>query len=239
MKNNQIIMLVLVFVLSGVCGWFLEGVILGDHSMTHEVEIETPVEEPVEVKSTVPVIDVANTVLEVAKNGKYNLTVSAAVESGDPLSYVLYPDKTCQEADAATVNDGVFKDIPGISGQTYYLRVQNTNTSEFSDIVPVEGFVKVIRYEKITEAELEELFNRYKSWSKAPAAMTSKMEKSALKNLQVVVVNKVPNEEYIPQSLREICQNVSAGIWKKVDVVGEPSYDDQCKLRKLKIEVLR
>ena len=239
MKNNQIIMLVLVFVVSGVCGWFLESAILGDHSETQDAEIVAPVEgEPVVIKSTVPVIDVETT-LPVGTNGKYDLTVSASVESGDPLTYALYLDELCQEKEVMRDADGKFKDIPGISSQTYYLRVQNTNTSEFSDIVPVKGFVQVNRYEKITEAELEELFNRYKSWSNAPAAMTSKMQKSALKNLQVVVVNDDPNEEYTPKSLREICQNVSAGIWKKVDVVGEPSYDDQGRLRKLKIEVLR
>ena len=224
MKNKQIIMLALVFVVSGVCGWFLESAILGDRSEIQDAEIVAPVEgEPVVIKSTVPVIDVETT-LPVGTNGKYDLTVSASVESGDPLTYALYLDELCQEKEVMRDADGKFKDIPGISSQTYYLRVQNTNTSEFSDIVPVKGFVKV---------------NRYKSWSNAPAAMTSKMEKSALKNLQVVVVNEDPNEEYTPKSLRDICQNVSAGIWKKVDVVGEPSYDDQDRLRKLRIEVLR
>ena len=239
MKNKQIIMLALVFVVSGVCGWFLESFILGDRSKIQDAEIVAQVEEePVVILSTVPVIDVETILLE-GTNGKYDLTVSASVESGDPLTYALYLDELCQEKEVVRVADGKFKDIPGTDGKTYYLQVQNTNTSETSDIIAVEGFVKAIRYQKVTKEELEDLFNRYKSWSKAPAEMTAKMEKSVLRNLQVDVVNKDPEEEYIPNTLREICQYVNAGTWKRVNVLGELSYDGQGRLKKLKIEVER
>lgn len=236
MKNKQIIMLALVFVVSGVCGWFLESAIIGEEYNTADEVADEAAAEVLPELSTIPVVDTTVELKPVSNGTRYSLTANAFVESDDTLSYFLFENKECS-GKCYEGKGGKFISIPGKADETYYLVVKNTNTSEFSDIVPVKGFV--IRYDKITEAELEELFNRYKSWSKAPAAMTSKMEKSALKNLQVVVVNEDPNEEYTPKSLREICQSVSAGIWKKVDVVGEPSYDDQGRLRKLKIEVLR
>ena len=229
MKNNQIALLVLVFVVCGACGFFLGRVVMEAGKNT-EPEVVVEVEEYEEVLSTVPVIDGINA--PAGKGGIYEFNVSASVESGDAIVYVLYSDEACSVKVADNL-DGRFSGIPGTDSKKYYVRVQNYRTSEASDVVAVDGFAKLHMFRKIQESELENLFNVIKSWSDAPEWMSASVSTS----LQLHVVNLDPDREpRVTRTLGEVCMKVANGQWESVDV-RSLSYDDQNRLLKLSIAV--
>lgn len=227
MKNNQIALLVLVFVVCGACGFFLGRAVMGAGK---NVEPEVVVEEYEEVLSTVPVIDGIKA--PTGKGGIYEFSVSASVESGDAIVYVLYNDESCSVKIADNL-DGLFSGIPGTDSKKYFVRVQNYRTAEVSDVVAVEGFAKLHMFRKIQESELENLFNVTKSWSDAPDWMSASVSPS----LQLQIVNLDPDREpRATRTLGEVCMKVANGQWESVDV-RSLSYDGQNRLQKLSIAV--
>ena len=155
MKNTQILILVLVFVACGVCGYFLGGLVL-EGTDNEPVPV---VEEALPVLSTIPVFEAPETIQPV-KNGKtYNLKVTTSVESGDPVAYVLYEDIDCKK-EVGRNDNGEFTGISGVQGGTYYVKAQNKNTTEWTEAVAISGF-DIIRdpVKKITVEELEAMLN--------------------------------------------------------------------------------
>ncbi|MBO5419869.1 MAG: hypothetical protein J6A22_07265 [Bacteroidales bacterium] len=231
MKNSQIILLVLLFVVCGALGFFLGKVFVGaDNHVSQEVIVEEVVEEPVVVLSTIPVID--DVTPPVGKRGVYEFSVKGSVESGDAIIYGLYSDEGCSVKVAENL-DGVFTGIAGTDSKKYYVMAQNYRTSDTSDIVVVEGFAKLHMFRKILESELEQLFNVTRSWSDAPEWMSASVSAS----MQLQIVNLDPEREpRATKTLGEVCMKVANGQWESVDV-RSMSYDIQNRLQKLTIAV--
>lgn len=230
-KNIQIPLLVIVFVVCGACGFFLGNVLFAEPAKVVEPEPEPMVvEEPVIVLSTIPVIDTVST--PVGKGGRYNFSVIASVESGDELIYGLYRDELCTENVDANF-DGNFIDVAGTDSKIYYVKVENTKTRESSEIVSVGGFVKLVKVQKVTKDDLEQLFNVAKSWS----AATPKILAGVPTNVQIKVLNQEIEKK---RSVNDICMQIESGVWSSVTVLQESLvYDAQDKLIKMTVSVNR
>lgn len=227
-KNIQIPLLVIVFVVCGACGFFL-----GDILFAEPVKVVEPepvvVEEPVIVLSTIPVIDTVST--PVGKGGKYSFTVSASVESGDELIYGIYRDELCTDNVDANF-DGNFIDVPGNDSRIYYVKVENVKTHE-AEIVSVGGFVKIVKVQKVTKEDLEQLFNVAKSWS----AASPKILAGVPTNVQIKVLNQEIEKK---RSVNDICMQIESGVWSSVTVLQESLvYDAQDRLVKMTVSVNR
>ena len=137
-KGLQIVLLGLLFLVSGAVGYILEDILLGKED-TSEVVVEQPVAEP-EVQepavSTIPVIP-ADGIKGPERNaaGNFELSVLASVESAHQLKYFLYKDEACTQ-EAASNLSGAFADIPAVASKTYYVRVQNLATGDVSEVLP-------------------------------------------------------------------------------------------------------
>lgn len=228
MKNNHIAMLALVFVVSGVCGWFLEGVILEDRDKETDV-----VEEVVlPVVSTIPVIDTTVEIIPKANGAKYALVVNAFVESNDTLSYFLYEDRECT-GKYYEVNDGKFVSIPGKSDATYYLVVKNTRTGDISEILEVGGFrPKLGMDERLTEKMLEDSFNGRKSLERG---WQSKMCRSIQIKADAYTLSHITQMK--SKDLRDIANYMALYPHLEADV-SEVEYDAEGKLQSYRLIIV-
>lgn len=230
MKNTQIIALVSVFLACVGCGFFLGRLIFEDKPAVEE-EIVVPVQEEI-VLSTVPVIE--SYTEPVLSAGKYSFNVQAYVESEDSLKYVLCRDEACDDVVAA-LDVPEFTNIPPIQSKTYYLLVQNTRTYEISDIIMVEGFdMPVVMYRKVTVNELNELFNGYKEWSKAPQHVV------AVNNgLRLSFTGLDEAREARPaKSLSDVVNKCKQGIWQSAQVLNVSHDPVSGRLTNVSIHVI-
>ena len=109
--------------------------------------------------------------------------------------------------------------------------MQNISTGEWSDVLPVDGFVQLIMYEKITKAELEDLINVKRDYSMAP----KDFKKRTSPSLQIIVNGANENERGV-SDVADICMKTFNGVWASVVVEGV-AYDSQNRLHKLTIRV--
>lgn len=235
-KTTQTVLLLLFFLVCGAGGYFL-GEILIPRYLQQEVEeqpeeqlvAEVPVVEP---EPEIQISRVPVAILEAApkraKSGNYSFNVLASVESEEQLRYVVYTDTTCTVEVAANL-DGVFANIPPANTGTYYVKVQNVASQDYSEIIPVEGLIRLVQYRKITKAELEKLFNVDKSWNAAPDFFPSSLSHNYGSSLTVLGMSP---DERKPGSLGDICTKVSIGTWSSA-TVESISYDNQGRLTKL------
>jgi hypothetical protein len=232
-KGLQIFLLGLVF-LTNVAIGFGVGKIM---SFTEDV---IPVEEYVEeaepvvpeiILSTVPVI-LSDAVTAPARDAKGNFSFSAKaeVESGHQLKYVLYKDDECIELFSENLS-GAFVDVLPVSSNTYYLRVQNIITGDWSEVLPIAGFVPLQMFTKITKAELENLINIQQDYTMAPKDFKHRIAPS-LK----LIVNGANENERAVSDIADICMKTFNGVWASVVVEGV-EYDRQNRLQKLTIRV--
>lgn len=231
MKTNQIVLLIIVFVVCGLSGFFLGKVLKNVRIPSRrEVVVSTPT-PPTPVISTVPVID---TIIgpKSGAPGKYDFIVEASVESKDTLVYGLYSDEALYTK-VAENTDGIFTGIPGIDSKIYYLVVKNKRTSDRTDLTLIDGFAKLAMFKKILESDLENLFNVTKSWTNAPKWMVD----SVSPNIKIKVVNLNPElDSKVPKTMNDICMKMVNNLWLSVDVLNL-GYDVQNRLVKLEIAV--
>lgn len=236
MKTNQIVLLIIVFVVCGLSGYFL-GKVLKNVRITSRSVVVVPIPpNPEPLISTVPVIDtIIGPEVKIGKDDFiYNLTVEASVDSKDTLVYRLFNDLTLATKIAENT-DGVFNGIPAIDSKMYYLVVMNKKTTDRTEPTPIDGFEKAFKCAKVLESDLENLFNVTKSWAKSPKDMKDRVSP----NLTVKVLNADPDREHREaKNIPDICSKMTSDHWLSVDVV--PSslrYDIHNRLLKLEIYV--
>ncbi|MBE6234317.1 MAG: hypothetical protein E7118_07585 [Bacteroidales bacterium] len=229
-KSIQTVLLGVVFAVCGAAGYFIGESVFSDTVASGKADVNNDsavVETP--VVSTVPsVLEVSDPVK--GADGKYSFTAAASVESEDVLLFCLYSDEACSES-VANELEGVFSGISPVPSQTYYLRVQNYKTKEYSETVPVKGFAQPVMYEKITKAELENLFNVAKNYDAAPKNFGHRISKSL-----VITVNGAKDGERGVSTPADICTKTQNGIWSSA-TVENLGYDGQGRLNKLVIRV--
>ena len=233
-KGLQVFLLILLFAVSGFIGYVVEGIVIeptAQHNTPQPVVDTIVVPEPEIVLSTIPVIS-ENGITAAKRNevGKYSFSVEATVESGDVLKYVLYRDETCLEEVVCGTDSGLFENVPGVANATYYLRVQNTATGEYSDVFSIKGFVQIKMYAKIQKAELERLIN-----SGNFEACPRDYKERRTKNMTIVTKGIKPDEREV-SSLADIFSKISMGQWASV-TVDNIVYDDQGRMSKLFVSV--
>ena len=172
-KGLQIFLLVLLFFVCGVVGYFAGEVLLdsnvSDDKGVEQVVEDAPVQEPEVVYSTIPVIEAVYGP-ELNSDGKsYDLIVEATVESGEDLLYMIV--RTLYDVDAPDTNyevaesrDGVFKNIaPSVDADNAYtVLVYNINTDECASQT-VNGFKPIQpAIIPITKEELQRAVNNNK-----------------------------------------------------------------------------
>lgn len=227
-KSIQLVLLPLVFVLCGACGYLLGEIITVQPDPVVVAEpVQEVIPEPVIQVSRVPFAAVDGRPVRTS-DGNYSLNVVAVVESEEQMKYAVFADSTCVTEVASNL-DGVFTGIPPTTTGVYFVRVENIISKDCSDVIPVDGFVKLIQYRKITKSELEKLFNVDKSWNAAPAFFRSSLSPNYGMNLTILGMNE---NERKPGSLGDICTKVSIGTWASA-TVESISYDDQGRLTKL------
>lgn len=231
-KGLQIFLLGLVFLISGAVGFLLEGILLKRVNLGKEPSVvETVPVVPEDTLSTIPVIvmDEVTTPIREA-DGNFSFSARAEVESGHQLKYVVYKEDACLDPVAENLS-GSFTTLPPLPSKIYYLRVQNIVTGDWSESVPVEGFVQIIMYERITKALLEDLINVKKDYSYAP----KDFKKRTSPSLQIVVNGANENERPV-SDVADLCLKTSNNIWTSV-VVEQVEYDRQNRLQKLIVRV--
>ena len=230
-KNIQTVLLGVVFVISGAAGYFIGETVLGDGKEVQKQPepVVEQVAEPV-VVSTVPVIMEVSSPVR-GTDGKYSFNAVASVESGDVLFFSLYADEACATEPVANDLEGNFSGLAPVPSQTYYLRVQNYKTKEYSEVMPVKGFVQPVSYEKVTKAELENLFNVAKNFDAAPKNFGHRISKSL-----AITVNGANDGERGVSTIADICTKTQNGIWSSATVENLGS-DGQGRLNKLVIRV--
>lgn len=231
-KGLQLFFAGVVFLISGAVGFVLENILLENDKEAAEVLAEETESVAVqEVRSTVPFI-LSDSVTTPVRDGKGNFSFSAKaeVESGHQLKYALYKDAACAEFVSENLS-GSFTNVLPLPSKTYYLRVQNLGTGDWSDVIPVTGFVELQMYQKITKSELENLINVQKDYSMAPKDFKYRISSSFS-----IVANGVNENERGVSDLADICMKTYNGVWASV-VVEDVSYDRQNRLQKLTIRV--
>ena len=143
MKTNQIVLLIIVFVVCGLSGYFLGKVLKNVRIPSRSEVVVTIPTNPEPLISTVPVIDtIIGPEVKIGKDDFiYNLTVEASVDSKDTLVYRLFNDLTLATKIAENT-DGVFNGIPAIDSKMYYLVVMNKKTTDRTEPTPIDGFEK-------------------------------------------------------------------------------------------------
>lgn len=227
-KGLQIFLLIVVFLVSGVAGFFLENILLEQNKEV--IEEPAPIVPQVTLSSIPVILEDSITAPERNANGNFNFSVQAEVETSHQLKYALYKDETCTELAVENLS-GAFADVPPVASRIYYLRVQNISTGEWSDVLPVDGFVQLIMYEKITKAELEDLINVKRDYSMAP----KDFKKRTSPSFQIIVNGANENERGV-SDVADICMKTFNGVWSSVVVEGV-AYDRQNRLDKLTIRV--
>lgn len=234
-KGLQIVLLGVLFLVSGAVGYILEDVLI-ENKGAAETAVQETVAEPVapqDTVSTVPVImQDGISAPKRAESGKYGFSVQASVESAHQLKYLLYSDEACTQEVASNLS-GVFADIPAAASRTYYVRVQNVATGDLSEVVPVEGFVQLVMYQKITKAELEKLINEDRDWGAAPKGFNDRIATP----ISITVSGLKPDERGVT-TVPDICLKTSNNWWSSV-VVENIGYDGQGRMNKLAIKVNR
>ena len=167
-KNLQIFLVVLLFFVCGVVGYFL-GEFVFEDTDKEIPEVSVVIEQP---KSKIPVI--LNDPLVPQLNGRYySLDVNATVESGDGLLYslttVTEPYKEIQ-----VNNDGKFDSISFPSkGNEYRVVVYNIESVD-STVRIVPGFERITKIlNPITKDELQRALNNVTD-SEVPKSMYSR-----------------------------------------------------------------
>lgn len=229
-KNIQTVLLGVVFVISGAAGYFIGETVLGDGKEVQKQPepVVEQVAEPV-VVSTVPVIMEVSSPVR-GTDGKYSFNAVASVESGDVILYSLYADESCLTSVADELK-GQFTGLVPVPSQTYYLRIQNLTTKEYSEVMPVKGFVQPVSYEKVTKAELENLFNVAKNFDAAPKNFGHRISKSL-----AITVNGANDDDRGVSTIADICLKTQNTLWASV-TVENLGYDGQGRLNKLVIRV--
>ena len=192
----------------------------------------SPAESVAPVLSAVPVISSEAKAPVKSGNSTYSYKAEASVESGDLLVYVMYADEACSQ-EIMSSSDGSFTGIPANESGTYYLRVQNVVSKDFSPVTPIKGFdkPKLIMYQKITKEELDNIININKSYSAAPKGFSHRISKSF-----TIVVNGANPGDGNVSDIDEICAKTMMDIWSHVSI-DEISYDTQNRMTKLVITV--
>lgn len=173
-KGLQIFLLVLLFFVCGVVGYFAGEVLLdsniSDDKGVEQVVEDAPVQETEVVYSTIPVIEAVSGPVLNSDGKSYDLIVEATVESGDDLLYMIVrtpydvsaPDT---KYEVASSSDGIFTNIaPSVdTGYAYTVLVYNINTANEYDRQDVEGFKPIQQDIKpITKEELQIAVNNNK-----------------------------------------------------------------------------
>ena len=232
-KGLHIVLLGLLFLVSGAVGYIIEDLLL-EKKNTVDTAVQEIVADPVALQdtvSTVPVIVQDGIAApKRAESGKYGFSVQASVESAHKLKYFLYSDEACTQEVASNLS-GAFADIPAAASRTYYVRVQNVATGDLSEVIPVEGFVQLVMYQKITKAELEKLINVDKDWGAAPKGFSARIATP----LSLHVSGLKQGERGVAK-VDDICLKVYNEVWSSV-VVENIGYDSQGRMNKLAIKV--
>ena len=232
-KGLQIVLLGLIFLTNVAVGFGVGKVMSFGKDKAPEV---VPVVEPEPVVpeiilSTVPeILPEGVTAPARDANGNFSFSAKAEVESEHQLKYVLYKDVTCVELYSENLT-GTFAGVAPVSSKTYYLRVQNVVTGDWSEVLPVTGFVELPMFVKITKAELENLINVQQDYTMAPKDFKHRIAPSFK-----IVVNGANENERAVSDIADICMKTFNGIWASVVVEGI-EYDRQNRLQKLTIRV--
>lgn len=211
-KNTQLSLLGLVFVLSGAVGYLIEGALWGDGSNPIIDEVQEVV--PIEVlPSSVPVVEVTSSPVKV--NGKYAFAVTASAESGDvDMKYVLYSDQECtKEVDSNY--DGRFEGIQATESQTYFLKVKNIKTEDWSEVLSIAGFIAPQEYKisnPMTLDEIQAIINDYSSASSADI-------KNKIAKEYKIECRGLAGEDRGASTLSELSNNLVMGVWASAQVM--------------------
>lgn len=229
-KGLQIVLLAVLFAGCAAGGWFLQGAVMGDGDVQEEPEVKTVIE----VKPTVPEADCIPVISEVTApkreaDGRFSFSVTSSVASGDDLLYVLYGDKDCT-VEVAKELQGNFNGIAPTASQTYWLKVQNMASGDWSTVTEVKGFVQLVMYEKITAAELEQICNSGDYGTASP-----NFSKRISSKFSIISRGMKPEENPV-STVGDICSKVAMGIWRSVSVENI-TYDSQNRMKELTLRV--
>lgn len=236
-KGLKIVSVCLEFAAFAAVGYFLGGIFLSDRTFDKveytepEPLAEAPVEEIVPL-STVPVLlaeDISAPLR--GSDGKYSFKAYAAVESGDSLEYILFSDAECTKQIASN-GTGSFNNVPSSVSQTYYLCAQNVVTGDFSELIPVSGFVKVAMYERITKEELHRIINIEQTYEATPKGFSHRFAPSCK-----FVLNGAKPEDASLASIDEFCSKVMFRHWESVTIHDGIEYDSENRITKLVMTV--
>lgn len=236
-KGLKIVSVCLEFAAFAAVGYFLGGMFLSDRTFDKveyaepEPLAEAPVEEIVAL-STVPVL-LAEEISAPSRgsDGRYSFKAYAAVESGDSLEYILFSDAECTKQIASN-GTGRFNNVPASVSQTYYLCAQNVVTGDYSELIPVSGFVKVAVYERITKEELHRIINIEQSYDAASEGFSHRIAPSCR-----VVLNGAKPEDASLVKIDEFCFKVMVGHWESVTIHDGIEYDSENRMTKLVMTV--
>lgn len=228
-KNVQTLLLLLVFVVFGAVGYFL-GEIISGKQKTQMVQVEEVVVEPEILVSRVPVAALESAPVR-AKDGSYSFSISAVVDSEEPLKYILYSDDSCKVEITSNL-DGVFVGVPPIDSRKYYALVQNIVSKDCSEVITLEGFVRIIKVKEITGEELEALFNVDKNYdTERGKAIVPRLASNYMNN--TVVIGQKEGERKV-HTLQDVCNKVRNGDWTSATVEAL-SYNESGRLVKMTI----
>ena len=217
-KGLQIALMALLYAASAAGGYFVYDLVAPSEDRSHEVEVQ--VSHVPEIRSAVP---------ERQNNGKYSLTIDAAVESGEVLEYQVYSDTLKGYYSHGLENS--FNDIPSISSETYYVRVRNVVTSDLSKFVEVKGFkgqAAQQKFRKITADEIERIVRDYDTAPKG-------LNQSIAPGFTITLVG-VPADPRV-NSLLEVANRISRRQWVSVKVADDIVYDSQDRIKSLTLQV--
>lgn len=227
-KGVRTALLCLVFVVFAAGGYVLGGLFT----------VEKPVEEVVAapVLSPVPVFVEGSVAAPVrAADGTYDLAVMAAVETGDVLIYELWGDEACT-VEVRKSTEGNFTKLPATDSETYYLRVQNLVSKDYSAVVPVKGFTKpqpqLQMYQKITKEELYSIFEK----GLTGAGIEKGFNRRLAPGFKITATNAIEGE-IMPTKPEDIYTNIRYNAWDSVTIAEPLKYDQQGRLINLVITI--
>ena len=165
-KNLQILLVILLFFVCGVVGYFA-GEFIFEDTDKEITEVPLVIEQP---KSKIPVI-LDDTLVPQLDGRFYSLNVRATVESGDPLLYSLTTATEPYE-EIQFNNDGKFDSISAPSkGNEYRVVIYNIESDDAGERI-VSGFERITRIPNpITEAELQRSLGKD---SEVPTSISSR-----------------------------------------------------------------
>lgn len=147
-KGLEIFLLVLLFCVCGIIGYFGCEMLVGNGDAAPAekivepelIEVE-PLDEPIESPKPT-IMDAKCELISSGNGGSYRLTIIAGIDSAEELVYVLYKDKefTDQISDNYI---GVFENLPSTPSGKYYVKVHVEDNAENYDYAEISGFDRV------------------------------------------------------------------------------------------------